>query len=140
LKVLGTAAFLGILTLADQISVPDQRHGRDYSGDVFLRNQLVSVEVVDLEGQKNFVIHRWAVKTEKSVQELLLVQVAILVEIQNFKKSLSDNSGQLAVIQKADFVDSLRFVVWAGGQVFVDVCEVGNADFGLELFGKLVFV
>jgi len=58
LKVLSTAAFLGIFTLADEISVPDQRHARDNSGDVSLRDQLVSIEVVDLEDQKNFLFHR----------------------------------------------------------------------------------
>lgn len=58
LKVLSTPAFLGISTLADEIGVLYDGHARDYSGDVCLRDQLVSVEVIDLEDKVNLLFNR----------------------------------------------------------------------------------
>lgn len=58
LKVLSTPAFLGISTLADEIGVLYDWHARDYSGDVCLRDQLVSVEVIDLEDKVNLLFNR----------------------------------------------------------------------------------
>lgn len=58
LKVLSTPAFLGISTLADEIGVLYDGHARDYSGDICLRDQLVSVEVIDLEDKVNLLFNR----------------------------------------------------------------------------------
>ena len=58
LKVLSTPTFLGISTLANEIGVLYDGHARDYSGDVCLRDQLVSVEVIDLEDKVNLLFNR----------------------------------------------------------------------------------
>ena len=58
LKVLSTPTFLGISTLANEIGVLYDGHARYYSGDVCLRDQLVSVEVIDLEDKVNLLIYR----------------------------------------------------------------------------------
>jgi len=58
LKVLSTPTFLGISTLANEIGVLYDGHARDYSGDVCLRDQLVSVEIIDLEDKVNLLFNR----------------------------------------------------------------------------------
>ena len=64
-----------------------------------------------------------------------------MVDIKDGKKPLGKQTRQLAVVHETDFIDALRFVVTATTQVFIDVLEVGQTHFHLEvvrlsLFGK----
>ena len=94
---------------------------------------MVVVKVVHVKHKLHLLVKLRAVDSEQPGHEFPRVKIAITVDIEDRKKSLGDQSRQLAVVQEADFINSFRLVITAAAQVLIDVFEVGQADLHLEV-------
>lgn len=79
-------------------TVPLEMSVRKHDPYVFLRDFVILVEVVHLEGQSNFSIEVAHEGFRNRVQELLSIDKVPLLFAHNFKVALPDHTGQIAVL------------------------------------------
>ena len=68
------------------------------------------------------------------MNEFSKINIIVFTEIENSKKSFSNDTWKICICKQSNFIDSFVFVVWLSNQIFKNVLEVRNYNIFFKLF------
>ena len=108
---LQTTSLLCKFTFAYHFILAHWWHTRDDRCDIGFSDVAILVKVIDCKNKELFLVKSRTIKFQQTCQKLLGTQVSICILIQNWEKSFSNKSWQLAVVTERDSIDPFVLVV-----------------------------